>query len=292
MSPLDVVNLTPLMERSGGRPEIVVGVIDGPVMMQPGFTSDRVREIGRTPGTCSNANSAACTHGTLVAGVLFGRRGSGAPSICPECTMLVRPIFSDTATLRKDHAIVGTPSELADAIADSVAAGARVLNMSVGLIGTAIADEQTLNDALDYAAKQGVIVVAAAGNQGTVGSSTITRHPWVIPVAGCDPQGWPSSGSNLGSSIGRRGLSAAGENITSLGTDGKPRSFHGTSAATPFVTGAAALLWSEFPEASADEVKMALVQYGRSRRNTIVPPVLDAWRAYQTMASARGRRGN
>jgi len=292
MSPLDVVKLTRLMERTGGRPEIVVGVIDGPVMMQPGFSSDRVREIGRAPGTCSNANSAACMHGTLVAGVLFGRRGSEAPSICPECTMLVRPIFSETATLRGQHATVATPGELADAIADCVAAGARVLNMSVGLIETAVADERKLNDALDYAAKRGVIVVAAAGNQGTVGSSMITRHPWVIPVVACDLQGRPSSGSNLGSSIGRRGLSAAGENVTSLGTDGKPRTFHGTSAATPFVTGAAALLWSEFPESSADEVKMALVQYGRNRRNTIVPPMLDAWRAYQTMASARGRRVN
>jgi subtilisin family serine protease len=292
MSPLDLVNLTPLMERSSGRPEIVVAVIDGPVMMQPCLASDRVRELSRTPSVCSNANSSACKHGTLVAGVLFGKRSSEAPSICPECTMLLRPIFSETTTCRGLQAMVATSGELADAIAESVAAGALVLNMSVGLSETVTGDERKVHDALDYAARRGAIAIAAAGNQGTVGSSTITRHPWVIPVAACDPQGRPSAGSNLGCSIGRWGLSAAGENITSLGTDGNPRAFRGTSAATPFVTGAAALLWSEFPDASANEVKMALVQSGRSRRNTIVPPLLNAWGAYQTLASARGRRRN
>jgi hypothetical protein len=77
--------------------------------------------------------------------------------------------------------------------------------------------------------------VAAAGNQGMVGSSTITSHSWVIPVAACNGQGWPLRESNLGGSIGRRGLSAPGENVTSLGTNGKPRTFGGTSAAAPFV---------------------------------------------------------
>jgi hypothetical protein len=38
--------------------------------------------------------------------------------------------------------------------------------------------------ALDYASKRGAVVVMAAGNQGSVGSTVITRHPWVITVAG------------------------------------------------------------------------------------------------------------
>ena len=96
-----------------------------------------------------------------------------------------------------------------------------------------------------------ITVVAAAGNQGTVGSSAITRHAWVIAVIGCDLEGRPTAESNLGSSIGRWGLAAPGQNITSLGTDGKPQTSGGTSVAAPFVTGAIALLWSEFPGASA-----------------------------------------
>jgi len=97
----------------------------------------------------------------------------------------------------------------------------------------------------------------------------------------------------LGSSIGRRGLSAPGENVTSLGTNGKPQAFGGTSAAAPFVTGAIALLWSEFPGATAGEIKLAVTQAGTLRRRSVAPPVLDAWAAYQMMASARsGRRAS
>jgi len=135
--------------------------------------------------------------------------------------------------------------------------------------------------------------VAAAGNQGTVGSSAITRHAWVIPVAACDTEGNPLNESNLGRSIGRRGLSAPGANVTSLGTNGKPQTLGGTSAAAPFVTGAIGLLWSEFPAAPATQVKLAVTQAGMPRRGTIAPPVLDAWAAYQVMASANsGRRAS
>jgi hypothetical protein len=61
--------------------------------------------------------------------------------------------------------------------------------------------------------------VAAAGNQGTLGSTAITRHLWVIPVVAYDLQGRPMDQSNLGSSIGRRGLGAPGDRITSLGAE-------------------------------------------------------------------------
>jgi hypothetical protein len=43
-------------------------------------------------------------------------------------------------------------------------------------------------------------------------------------------------------------------------------------------------LWSEFPAARADEVKLAITRCGRQSRNTIVPPLLDAWGAYETIS--------
>jgi len=42
--------------------------------------------------------------------------------------------------------------------------------------------------------------------------------------------------------------------VTSLGSEGRPLTLGGTSVATPFVTGAIALLWSEFPAASAAQI--------------------------------------
>ena len=177
-----------------------------------------------------------------------------------------------------------SPEELATAIIDVIAAGANVINLSAALSQPSSRGEHQLDQALDYAAQRGVLVVAAAGNQGTVGSSAITRHPWVIPVIACDLQGRPTAESNLGSSIGSWGLAAPGENIASLGTNGKPQTSAGTSAAAPFVTGAIALLWSEFPSASAAQIKLAVTQAGRPPRRTIAPPVLDAWAAYEAMS--------
>jgi subtilisin family serine protease len=176
-----------------------------------------------------------------------------------------------------------TPEELAEAIVDSVDAGARVINLSSAIATPSPKGESRLEEALNYSAHRGAITVAAAGNQGRVGSSAITRHPWVIPVAACNTQGRPLGESNLASSTGRRGLSAPGEGVISLGTNGKQQTFGGTSTAAPFVTGAVALLWSEFPRATAVQIKLAVTQSGRGRRNTIVPPLLDAWAAYRSL---------
>jgi subtilisin family serine protease len=143
---------------------------------------------------------------------------------------------------------------------------------------------------LDLATQRRVIIVAAAGNQGALGSSPITRHPWVIPVAAYDLSGRPMTQSNLGQSIGRRGLGAPGDKITSLGAEGKPLTFGGTSAAAPFVTGAVALLWSTFPAATAADVKVAVTHASASRRTAVVPPLLDAWAAYQLLGKSRMRR--
>ena len=232
-------------------------------------------------------DSIACSHGTFVAGILFGKRNSGAPAICPDCTLLVCPIFPETVSANEDMPSA-EPEELASAIVDSVNAGARIINLSAALTHPSAAGERELGSALDYAGRHNVIVVAAAGNQASIGSSTITRHPWVLPVMACDLQGRPSARSNMGNSIGRNGLMAPGEDITSLGPDNKAQTSSGTSAAAPFVTGAIALLWSEFPSTPAPAIKLAIRGNDKPRR-VVVPPLLDAWAAYQSMAASPAR---
>jgi subtilisin family serine protease len=282
-SPFDLVKLKALMELTSGRPEIVVGLIDGPIVMNhPDLAGENIREVPGKSGACAQASSVACMHGTFVAGILSAKRNSTAPAICPNCTLLVRPIFSETA--QNGQMPSATPEELAAAIIETIHAGARVINLSVALAQPSSKGERMLEEALDYAAMRSVITVAASGNQGTLGSSVITRHPWVIPVVACDLQGKPISQSNLGSSIGRHGLCAPGENIISLGTEGKPLTIGGTSVAAPFVTGAVALLWSQYPGATAAEIKLAVTQASAPRRTTIVPPLLDVWAAYQAIA--------
>jgi subtilisin family serine protease len=286
MTALELVKLSPLIAQTTGRPEVTVGLIDGPVAKgHPELESEGIRELpAANGGRCALSSSAACKHGTFVAGILFAKRGSAAPAICPGCSLLVRPIFRETNS-GNGQMPSATPQELASAIVETIDAGAQILNVSAALVQPSARGEGELQSALDYAAQRAVIVVAAAGNQGVVGSSVITRHPWVIPVAGCDLQGRPLSQSNLSSSIGRRGLLAPGEGITSLGSEGEPMSFGGTSAAAPFVTGAFALLWSEFPDAAAAELLLAVRGTRRLSQVGIVPPLLDAWSAHQVILS-------
>lgn len=290
MGPLELVKLATLMERTRGSPQIKIGLIDGPVVTQhPDLAGEHLREIpGNNGATCAQANSTACLHGTFVAGIISAKRNSLAPAISPNCTLVIRPIFAETMSGREQMPSA-MPKELAAAISECIDAGAQIINLSLALAQPSARGEQVLEEALNQAVRRGVIVIAAAGNQGTLGSSVITRHPWVIPVVACDLRGRPINESNLGSSIGKRGLMAPGDNITSLGSKGQSLTLGGTSVAVPFVTGAIALLWSEFLTATAAQIKLAITQATSLRRASVAPPLLDAAAAYQTLLTANSR---
>jgi subtilisin family serine protease len=293
MNPLELVKLTALMDRTSGNPEVKIGLIDGPVVTQhPDLAGEHLREIpGNNGGTCTEANSTACVHGTFVAGILSAKRNSPAPAICPNCSLLIRAIFAEKTTGREQMPSA-TPQELATAIIQCIDAGAQVINLSLALAQPPSKGEQSLVEALNHAVRRSVIVVAAAGNQGTLSSSAITRHPWVIPVVACNLEGRPMNESNLGSSIGRRGLTAPGDAITSLSSEGQPLTLGGTSVAVPFVTGTIALLWSEFPAATAAQIKLAVTQASAPRRASIVPPLLNAATIYESLVASNAKRMN
>jgi subtilisin family serine protease len=216
--------------------------------------------------------------------MLAGKRGSDAPSVCPGCTLLVRPLFSEQ-TETNGNAPAVHADLLASAIVEAVDAGANVINLSAALGQSSGRAERRLRAALDYAGRHGAVTVAATGNSGTVGGSVIVSHPWVIPVAACDLQGRPVASSNFGASTGRNGLLAPGVQIRSLASGGSSVAFSGTSVSAPFVTGTVALLLSEFPDASPSQVKLALTQPAAGRRLTIVPQLLNAHAAFNVLAN-------
>jgi len=289
MDPLELVGLPGLMALTHGRSDVVVGLVDGPVALHhPDLAPGSIRTLAGTPSACCNQRSEACRHGTFVAGILAARRSSRAPSIAPGCTLLVRSVFSETGPVGELPS--ATPEQLAEAIVDCVDAGARILNLSAALTVGPIGAQRELGEALGYTIQREVLVVVAAGNQGIIGGSVITRHPWAIPVIAYARAGWPLAQSNLGRSMGSRGIGAPGEGVVSLAPEGEPVTSGGTSVAAPFVTGAIALLWSAFPGAAAVEIKYALLSSLKGRRRTVAPPLLDAWRAYEVMSEGRTRR--
>jgi subtilisin family serine protease len=289
MTVLELVKLPSLMTLSAGRAEIAVGLIDGPVAVGHAELAGNIRETPGAPAACAQASSDACRHGTFVAGILCAKRGSIAPAVCPDCTLLVRPVFAEAAAENLDSPSA-EPEELAAAILACIGAGARVINLSLALMQSSPQARLALVQALDHAARLGVLIVAAAGNQGAVGGTIITTHPWVVPVGACDLRGGPLNQSNLGHSIGRRGLLAPGEQVTSLGSEGKPLTLGGTSAAAPFVTGAIALIWSLVPAASGAELRLAILEAHGRARTTVTPPLLNAWAAYQALVAIHPMR--
>lgn len=277
---LELVGLGPLTALSSGSADVAVGLVDGPVSVDhPDLAAARIRPVGNDRSACSRLGSAPCAHGTFVAGILVARRGSLAPAICPGCTLLVRPIFRET--LADGAPPAASPDDVGHAIVECVDAGARIVNLSAATGVPTTRLEIGLREALDYAARRGAIVIAAAGNQGALGSSEITRHPCVIPVVAYDLRGRPLGQSNFGFSAGRQGLGAPGEGIVSLAAEGTPAPGAGTSLAVAFVTGAFALLWSLFPDADAGRLRRAL-SHGL-RRTTVIPPLMDAQAAYEVL---------
>jgi subtilisin family serine protease len=280
---LGLVGLRPVMELSSGDPDVVVALIDGPIARDhPDFAREHIRVLpGDMDSTCATPGSIAYSHGTLIAGILHARRDSFLPGICPGCTLVSRPIFLEAADA--ETVPNATVEELADAIIEVIGAGARILNLSIGLDGESVRAAQVIELALEQATRHGALVIAAAGNQGVLGSSAITRHPWVIPVVPCGTDGRILAPSNLGASIGRYGLVAPGQGIPSLAASGGYARFTGSSAAVPFVTGTVALLWSVFRRMSAAELRLAVM--GDGRRRSITPPMLDASMAYNALAA-------
>jgi subtilisin family serine protease len=277
-----------LMRETSGRPEVLVGLIDGPIATDhPDLLGARVRRLDSPLPLAGDVARAARRHGTFVAGMLCATRASEAPAICPQCTLVHAVIFG--AARAGPFTPSADPRLLADGLVACVDAGAEIVNMSVAAAPSPNTDRD-LRDALRYAVDRRVVIVAAAGNDGTLGSSTITRHPGVVPVGALGADGRPLASSNLGSSIGRRGVAAPGEAITSLDSDGGTVTWSGTSVAAPFVTGALALLRSLFPATSAMQALFVLRSSGAPQRRSIMPAVLDARAAYRLLKQTELRR--
>ncbi len=270
--PLQLINLQQLMEVTSGSPEIAIAIIDGPVdTTHPAFEGTNLQAAAQ-PG-CQSVTSLACYHGTFIAGMLGAQRSSEAPAICPDCSFFLRPIFCEETSSQACPKV--TPQDLADALKEALGAGVNIINLSLGLAAPRLLEATELQNLFAEAANQGTLIVAAAGNLKHIGPIPLFNHHWVIPVAACDAQGHLAPGSNIGLSVGRRGLLAPGKDILSTASGGGYQRMSGTSVAVPFVTGTLALLWSQFPHLSASQLRRTILQQSPGSRRSIKPPLLN-----------------
>ncbi|HEX2062967.1 MAG TPA: S8 family serine peptidase, partial [Acidimicrobiales bacterium] len=133
--------------------------------------------------------------------------------------------------------------------------GRAVINMSLG----ASSDATVLQDGVKYAAGKGALMVAAAGNSGSCSNCVDypAKYGEVIAVTCTTSTDKQCSFSSDGP---ESELAAPGNSILSLGnsSDTAYTSISGTSMSTPHVAGAAALVWSQHTQLSADQLRERL----------------------------------
>lgn len=290
MDPHALVGLPRLMALTSGCANLVVGIIDGPVALgHPDLNPGSVSSLPGEAGSCHDEASASCQHGTLVAGILAARRDSPAPGIAPSATFKVRSIFREEGPSFNGRPS-GTPRELAAAIVDCVEAGAKLVNLSVAVSAETFQPDQELREAVAYACQRGALIISAVANKARAGSTTVDGHSCAIPVVAYDLFGRPSNPMAFGGSMGR-GLGAPGEGVISLSSRGGTVTVGGTSVAAPFVTGAAALLWSLFPQLQAVDIRSALLGGTFARARSVVPPLMNAWGSYRLLSAHTEKEG-
>ena len=184
-------------------------------------------------------------HGTHMAGIAAatGFNDLGIIGVAPNAWLM--PIKS------LDSTGAGTYADIAQGIVYATDHGAQVINLSLG----GAVDSSTLSTAVTYALDHGVVLVAAAGNDGFSVRAYPAAYPGVIAVAATDIGDSAATFSNYGSWIS---LAAPGVGILTTDISGGYSDSTGTSPASPFVAGAAALVLSLNPQLQPQEVAAIL----------------------------------
>ncbi|MFV2057558.1 MAG: S8 family peptidase [Thiohalomonadales bacterium] len=176
----------------------------------------------------------ASGHGTHTAGIIGARlNGVGFVGVAPKCELIIGKVLDNNGS--------GTFEWISEGIDWAVQSGADIISMSLGGPGST----QGLYRAIHLALAKGVHVICAAGNEGSMSQNSIGfpgRYGAVITVAAHDRNGNRSGFSSRG---GELDVMAPGSNIWSTYKDGGYAELSGTSMATPFVAGLAALLISK-----------------------------------------------
>jgi subtilisin family serine protease len=189
-------------------------------------------------------------HGTHVAGIILADHTTGSMmGMAPKATLVPANFMDSSGGGNLGDAIL--------AIKYVVSRGAKVINASWG--GSYCS--QSLRDTISSLNDQGVLFVVAAGNDG-VSLDTNPEYPAAfglpaqLTVGATRSTDMFAAFSNTSYTLVH--LGAPGDGIYST-VPGGYAFLSGTSMATPFVTGAAALLWSAKPNATLAQIKQALL---------------------------------
>lgn len=254
-----------------------VGVLDSgfypvaDIVFSSGYNLASVDGYG--PRYLENEINPECTspHGTAVAGIIgaAANNGDGIAGILDAELVAARVLSCNSGNL-SDAALgirwlAGDPS----------VTEAPALNSPVDIINASFGIRTGqcpfyLQEAIDYAYQEGVLVVVAAGNNTRNAQHyTPANCQHVITVGAVDKTGKLSYFSNYGDLVD---LMALGEDVASVNREGEIDQWSGTSFAAPLVTGAAGLLKQADPSLTPDELRRELIAASRPINQPISSP--------------------
>jgi len=224
-------------------------------------------------------------HGTHTAGTMgaVGNNGIGVAGVNWHCQLMPLKFLDDSGS--------GVISDASDALHYVADLRRRGVNIKITNNSWGGGDySSTFRDALAENASLGILFMAAAGND-ALNNDLSPFYPAsykesnVIAVAATDAQDALASFSNYGTNSVH--LAAPGVAIYSTYYGARYASMSGTSMATPHVAGVAALLWSLWPTARAQDIKDAILKgvdvIPALTAKTITGGRLNAWKSVDTL---------
>jgi thermitase len=234
---VDKIEVPQAWQITRGDQSVIVAVLD------TGINEDNQDLAGRVVAEVNFTNSPTSDdvygHGTHMAGTIA--------AVAPGCRLMNVKVADDTGKCE--------PSVVARGIMWAVDHGARVINLSLAMVGS-----PELEQAVNYAWSLGAVLVAAAGNKGTSEPSYPAYYDNCLAVAGTNENDALALLSSYGDWVD---VAAPGFNIYSELPENQYGYKTGTSAAGAHVSGVAALVFSVAEDTNGngvvnDEVRWAI----------------------------------
>tara|TARA_B100001971_G_scaffold215078_1_gene257151 strand:- start:3761 stop:5335 length:1575 start_codon:yes stop_codon:yes gene_type:complete len=238
---------------AGSGQGVLVAVLDSGIQAHPQFDEVSMQQLDLVGGGVGGDGAA---HGTAVASIIAGYEG-----IAPDTELFVVRVLDDQG--------LGNSYHVAQGIVEAVDRGALVINLSLGVYQ----DSTVLRAAVQYAHASGVLMVAAAGNDGYGRMPYPAAYSEVLSVTAVDAQGQYALFPNQSEAID---FAAPGVGVLTAQEDEGTMLFSGTSAAAPFVTGTLASLLSGEAALPAQQAVELLQSYLNDQGAAGVDPVYGA----------------